>query len=277
MLRLLGKYKLQQRCLIWNGKIFRKNFVWASLLRCWIAKHTHTHTHTRTHTALWSEKPTYLLFRTNCCSKYSPTTYTSAVINQSIKSLLQSITSSHTCTYSQILLMRGLKPGGNSKVLISLYASSERAAFSTYSVLFNVRYQTFVLCLEKKWILINHFGRLLACFERLQTFSCHHHISFMDLGHLLTRSVLTYPEVSSQVCHDSFCHLRSSISLPWVIYFEAFYLHVVPIFSCIPVICPKLVLFLAPLHLLCNLSKCILMFFSCISSLLLLFFWRHFL
>jgi hypothetical protein len=37
-----------------------------------------------------------------------------------------------------------------------------------------------------------------------------------------------------------------------------------------------LMLFLIPLqfvHLFCNLSKCILLFFSCISSLLLLFFW----
>ena len=106
----------------------------------------------------------------------------------------------------------------------------------------------------------------------------HHHISFMELGHLLTRSGLTYPEVSSKVYHDSFCQLGSSVSLPWVIYFEAFYLHVVSSFSCIPVICPKLVLFLVPLqfvHLFCNLSKCILLFFSRISSLLLLFFWRH--
>jgi len=29
-------------------------------------------------------------------------------------------------------------------------------------------------------------------------------ISFMELGHLLTRSCLTYPEVSSKVYHDSF-------------------------------------------------------------------------
>ena len=106
----------------------------------------------------------------------------------------------------------------------------------------------------------------------------HHNISFMELGHLLTRSGLTYPEVSSKVYHDSFCQLGSSISLTWVIYFEAFYLHVVSGISCVPVICPKLVLFLTPLqfvHLFCNLSKCILLFFSCISSLLLLFFWRH--
>jgi hypothetical protein len=52
----------------------------------------------------------------------------------------------------------------------------------------------------------------------------HHHISVMQLGHLLTRSSLTYPEVSSKVCHDSFCQLENSVSLPWVIYYEAFYL-----------------------------------------------------
>ena len=101
----------------------------------------------------------------------------------------------------------------------------------------------------------------------------HHHISVMDLGYLLTRSCLTYPEVSSKVYPDSFCQSDSTVSLPWVIYFEAFYLHVASSFSCIPVICPKLLLFLTPLqsvHLFCNLSKCILLFFSCISSLLLL-------
>jgi len=53
------------------------------------------------------------------------------------------------------------------------------------------------------------------------------HISFMELGHLLTRSGLTYPEVSSKVSHDSFCQLGSSTSLRWAIHFEAFYLHVV--------------------------------------------------
>ena len=69
-------------------------------------------------------------------------------------------------------------------------------------------------------------------------------ISFMELAHLLTRSGLTYPEVSSKVHHDSFCQFWTSISLLWVIYFEACYLHVVSSFSCIPVICPKLVLLL---------------------------------
>ena len=43
----------------------------------------------------------------------------------------------------------------------------------------------------------------------------------------------------------------ASVSLPWVIYFEAFYLHVVSSFFCIPVICPKLQF----VHLFCNLSQ----------------------
>jgi len=105
----------------------------------------------------------------------------------------------------------------------------------------------------------------------------HHHISVMELGHSLTRSGLTYPEISSKDCHDSFCQLGNSVSLPWVIYYEAFYLHGVSSFSCVPVICTKLVLFLTPLqfvYLFCNLSECILLFFSCISSVLLLFFCR---
>jgi hypothetical protein len=43
----------------------------------------------------------------------------------------------------------------------------------------------------------------------------------MELGHLMTRSGLTYPEVSSKVCHVSFCQLENSVSSPWVIYYEA--------------------------------------------------------
>jgi len=69
-----------------------------------------------------------------------------------------------------------------------------------------------------------------------------------ELGHLLIRSGLTYPGVFSKVCHDSFCQLGNSVLLPWVIYYEAFYLHVLSSFSCIPVIFPKLVLFLIPLQ-----------------------------
>jgi hypothetical protein len=48
----------------------------------------------------------------------------------------------------------------------------------------------------------------------------------MDLGHLLTRAGLTYPEVSSKDCHNSFCQLGNSVSLPWVICYEAFYLQI---------------------------------------------------
>ena len=64
-------------------------------------------------------------------------------------------------------------------------------------------------------------------------------ISVMQLGHLLTRSGLTYPEVSSKAYHDSFCQLGSSIPLPWVIYFEAFYLHVFTYICCILMGCGK--------------------------------------
>ena len=105
----------------------------------------------------------------------------------------------------------------------------------------------------------------------------HHHISLMELDQSLTRSGPTYQEVSSKVCHDSFCLLGNSVSLLWVIYYEAFYLHIVSSFSYIQVIFPKLVLFLVPLqmvYLFCDLSECILLFFSCISSLLLLLFLR---
>ena len=105
----------------------------------------------------------------------------------------------------------------------------------------------------------------------------HHHVSVMELGHLLTRSGIAYPEVSLKVCHDSFCQLGNSVSLPWVMYYGAFCLHVVSSFSYFPVICLKFELFLIPLqfvHLFCNQSKCTLLFFSCISYLLLLFFWH---
>ena len=74
--------------------------------------------------------------------------------------------------------------------------------------------------------------------------------------------LLRSPKVSSKVYHDSFCQLGNSVSLPWVLYYGAFYLHIVSSFSCIPVIYLKLVLFLIPLqfvHLFCNQSKCILL------------------
>jgi len=105
----------------------------------------------------------------------------------------------------------------------------------------------------------------------------HHRMSVMELGHLLTRSGLTYLEVSSEVCHDSFCQFGNSVSLSWVFCHEAFCLHVVSSSSCVPVVYLEPVLFLIPLqfvHLFCNLSKFILLFFSYISSLLLLFSWH---
>ena len=40
----------------------------------------------------------------------------------------------------------------------------------------------------------------------------HLHISVMQSGHLLNRSGLMYPEVSSKIYHDSFCQLGSSTS-----------------------------------------------------------------
>jgi hypothetical protein len=40
----------------------------------------------------------------------------------------------------------------------------------------------------------------------------HHHQSFMELGHLLTRSGLTHPEVSLTVYHDFFCQLGNIVS-----------------------------------------------------------------
>jgi hypothetical protein len=87
----------------------------------------------------------------------------------------------------------------------------------------------------------------------------------MELGHLLTRSGLTYLEVSSEVCHDSFCQLGNSVSLSWVVYREAFCLHVVSSSSCIPTVCLEPVLFLIHLqcvNLFCNLSPSV----SCCSS-----------
>jgi len=53
----------------------------------------------------------------------------------------------------------------------------------------------------------------------------HHHMSVMELGQLLTRSGLTFLEVSSEVFHDSFCQLGNSVSLSWVVCREAFCLY----------------------------------------------------
>ena len=71
----------------------------------------------------------------------------------------------------------------------------------------------------------------------------------MELGHLLTRSGLKYPEVSSKVCHDSFCQLENSVSLPWVIYYEALYLHVLYIYICIMCVCVYIYIYMYHIYI----------------------------
>ena len=96
----------------------------------------------------------------------------------------------------------------------------------------------------------------------------HHHTSVTELGHLLTRSGLTYTEVSSKVYHDSFCQLESSISLPWVIYsyFEAFYLHVVSSFSYSLRLIVKCTLTDNTFHYLCKLCKMVSIYLDKFSA-----------
>jgi hypothetical protein len=85
---------------------------------------------------------------------------------------------------------------------------------------------------HEKWLLpftrfrnkiIDDLHRIMWCYEQQRKFQVfsgftyslssalayffsinHHNLSVMELGHLLTRSGLTCPEVSSKVCHDSF-------------------------------------------------------------------------
>jgi len=94
-------------------------------------------------------------------------------------------------------------------------------------------------------------------------------ISVMQLGHLLTRSGLTYPEDSLTVYHNSFCQSQNSVSLPWVIYYEAFYLHVVSSFSCIHVflllcLCILIVMYV-PFCVFCSIVLfCVLFVCKCV-------------
>ena len=76
----------------------------------------------------------------------------------------------------------------------------------------------------------------------------HHRVCDMELDHLLTRSALTYPEVSSKVCHDSFCPSGSSVSLPWVINYKGVLFTWCIHFLLYPSNLSKLVLFLTPLQ-----------------------------
>ena len=105
-------------------------------------------------------------------------------------------------------------------------------------------------------------------FRGCTSFASSHSAVFENSGHFLTRSGLTHPEVSKLVFPGSFCLSACSFLLFWVIFHEAFCLHV---FSS-PVFCPKLGVIL--LQSLCLLSKCILLFFSYNSSLPLLLFLR---
>ena len=102
----------------------------------------------------------------------------------------------------------------------------------------------------------------------------HHHLANIELGCLLTRSTLTYLEVSLMVFPGTFCLLVCSFLLSLVICLETFYLYVVVNFFSSPVFCTELGLYLVPLQTLClyNLCKCVLLFFTYVSSLLLLFF-----
>jgi hypothetical protein len=105
----------------------------------------------------------------------------------------------------------------------------------------------------------------------------HYHVAIKELGHFLTRSLLTHPEVSSVVFLGSFYIWDVVLLSVWVICYVAFGLHAVSSFSCSPVFCPKLGLYLIPLqtrYLFNDLSKSILLFFSYISSLQLLFLLR---
>ena len=103
----------------------------------------------------------------------------------------------------------------------------------------------------------------------------HHHLVNMQLEHLLISSGLTLLQVSLMVSPGSFCLLVCSFLLFSAICYEAFCLYVANNVFCVPVFCPKLgfcLVLLQSLCLCCNPSEFILLFVSCISYLLLLFF-----
>jgi hypothetical protein len=72
----------------------------------------------------------------------------------------------------------------------------------------------------------------------------HDHVAIKELGHSLTRSSLTRPEVSSEVFLGSFSLMGCSLLSVWVICYVAFDLHVVSNFSCSSVFFFKLGLYL---------------------------------
>jgi hypothetical protein len=108
----------------------------------------------------------------------------------------------------------------------------------------------------------------MLCLKNMQRFyhhhhhHHHHHVAIKELGHLLTRFGLMRPEFSSKVFVGLFCFLGCSFLWVCVICYLAFDLHVVSNFSCSPVLCLKLGLYLIilqSLSLFYDLSKCILL------------------
>ena len=76
------------------------------------------------------------------------------------------------------------------------------------------RFSAFPCMFNPARILLLKLGLQTSRFFTVASRHHHHHrISVMELGPLLTRSVLVYPEVSSKVCHDSFCQSESSVSV----------------------------------------------------------------
>jgi len=67
-----------------------------------------------------------------------------------------------------------------------------------------------------------------VCVSSSSSYVCHEVRPLVDPF----RSGHTYLEVSSEVCHDSFCQFGNSVSLSWVVCHEAFCLHVVSSSSC---------------------------------------------
>ena len=99
-----------------------------------------------------------------------------------------------------------------------------------------------------------------------------HHLANMELGDLLTCSGVVSLEVSWIVFPGFFCQLVCSFLILLVIYYRVFCLYVATSFFRILIFFQKLGLYLVLLQCLClvyNLSKCILLVFSYISSLLL--------
>jgi hypothetical protein len=109
---------------------------------------------------------------------------------------------------------------------------------------------------------------IVSCLSvgRLCVIPCgHHHVVVKELDHLLTvpvshiqKSLQWFSLVSFAFCWVVFLSV-------WVICYVAFDLHVVSIFSCSSVFCPKLGLYLIPLqslYLFSDVSKPILLFSS---------------